>query len=148
MSTLVLMESSPSQPRGADIEAQDERSVSPLLTAASHGKLEAFQALLERGAFVDVVDKNGKSAVYLPAEANHINILKVRIGTCRLKCVCVCMCVVCVCVRACVRASSVRACVRACVHARVCVCMLTPQYTCTCTCTMGVGVAGCETNLG
>ncbi len=101
----------PSQPRGADIEAQDERSVSPLLTAASHGKLEAFQALLERGAFVDVVDKNGKSAVYLAAEANHINILKVRMGTCRLKCVCVSVCVWCVCV-----------CVRACVCVCVCAC--------------------------
>ena len=63
--------------RGADIEALDEDSRTPLLTAAAQGQLDAFQTLLGRGATIDVVDKDGRSAVFLAAKEEHIPILKV-----------------------------------------------------------------------
>ena len=64
-------------PRGAEIDALDEDSFTPLLTAAAHGQTKAFQTLLGRGATIDVVDKDGRSAVFLAAKEEHIPILKV-----------------------------------------------------------------------
>lgn len=62
---------------GADIESVDVDSYTPLMTAAAYGQTLAFKKLLERGARPDVIDKNGKSIVFLAAEYNHVAILKV-----------------------------------------------------------------------
>ena len=61
----------------ANVEAPDENSYTPLLTAIANGESHAFQRLLERGAHIDVVDKDGRSSVFLAAKDNHIPILKV-----------------------------------------------------------------------
>lgn len=48
---------------GANIEAQNEVSETPLMWAAQHGQTEVVRALLERGAAVDVKDKYGNTAL-------------------------------------------------------------------------------------
>ena len=63
--------------RGADIDATDEDQLTPLLVAVIHGSTDAVDALLENGADVHHVDESGRSAVFLAAEHNRINILKV-----------------------------------------------------------------------
>ena len=89
--------------RGANIEALDEKSHTPLLTAVSWSKIEAVKCLLDLGAQIDAIDQFGRSGVFLATKFDSIDILKVL-------CVCVC---VCVCVRVCV-------CVCVCVHACQC----------------------------
>ena len=64
-------------PRGADIEAADTSSCSPLMTAARHGQVLALKTLRHRGAAIDTLDDNGKSCVFLAAEANHVPVLRV-----------------------------------------------------------------------
>ena len=58
----------------------DLHCYSPILTAAESGQAEAFSTLLKfRGAGVlDVVDKDGKSALFLEAESNYLKIIQVR----------------------------------------------------------------------
>ena len=63
--------------RKADIRAADNNSHTPLLTAAANGQVKAFRALLRKGASLDVLDRDGKSVVFVAAEANHVSILKV-----------------------------------------------------------------------
>ena len=63
--------------RGADVDASDQDSCTPLLIAAEFGKKEAFECLLSRHAAIDDVDKDRKSCVFLAAEHNHIHILQV-----------------------------------------------------------------------
>ena len=63
--------------RGADIEGQDEDSNTPLLTAVAYGQKEAMETLLKKKCAVDVVDRNGKSIVFIAAEENQFELLKV-----------------------------------------------------------------------
>ena len=63
--------------RGADITALDEDSYTPLLTAAAHGQAGALKKLLDRGAPVDDLDKDGKSVVFVAAEEDHTDVLQV-----------------------------------------------------------------------
>ena len=58
----------------------DLHCYSPILTAAESGHAEAFLTLLKfRGPGVlDVVDKDGKSALFLAAESNYLKLIKVR----------------------------------------------------------------------
>ena len=78
----------------ANIEALDEKSFTPLLTATAWGKIEAIKCLLDLGAQIDAIDKDGKSSVFWAAKLDSVEILEV--------CVCVCVCVsVCVCVCVC-----------------------------------------------
>lgn len=63
--------------RKADIEAQDDDSYTPLLDAVSYGQQRATEVLLERGAAVDVIDRDGKTIVFIAAEENHVEILEV-----------------------------------------------------------------------
>ena len=63
--------------RKADIEAQDADSYTPLLTAVAYGKTRAMEVLLEQGATMDVIDRDGKSIVFIAAEENHEDILEV-----------------------------------------------------------------------
>ena len=63
--------------RGAEISAADNNSYTPLMTAAANGQVGAFNMLRERGAKLDRLDRDGKTIVFLAAEANHVPILKV-----------------------------------------------------------------------
>ena len=58
----------------------DLHCYSPILTAAESGQAEAILTLLKfRGPRVlDVVDKDGKSALFLAAESNYLKIIKVH----------------------------------------------------------------------
>ena len=67
----------PALSRKADIEAQDVDSYTPLLTAVSYGNTRAMEVLLERKATMDVIDRDGKSIVFIAAEENHEDILEV-----------------------------------------------------------------------
>ena len=62
---------------GADISATDTEARTPLMLATSEGHVEAFVALVERGASIDDVDKNGATVVHMAARANHTNLLAV-----------------------------------------------------------------------
>ena len=88
--------------RGADKEAVDEDSATPLLHAAAWGRSNAVKVLLQGGAQANTVDKDGKSAVYWAAEEGHVDVLNVSqlcVCVCVYVCVCECVCVcVCVCV--------------------------------------------------
>ena len=63
--------------RGADIEAQDIDSYTPLLTAVAYGQREAMESLLKKDCAVDVVDRNGKSILFIAAEENQYELLRV-----------------------------------------------------------------------
>ena len=68
-----------SYPSGANVNARDDDSYTPLLTAASLGEVEAFRALMEDPHVqLDAVDKKGKSAVFLAAEEGHTDVLEVN----------------------------------------------------------------------
>ena len=67
---------------GANIEAKDVDNYTPLLTAAEFGQTEIFRLLLElkpRPASLTVHNMTGKSALFLAAESNHPEIIKVLI---------------------------------------------------------------------
>jgi len=61
------------------MEALDEKSLTPLLTAVSWGKSEAVKCLLDLGAQIDATDKDEKNGVFLATRLNAIDILKVCI---------------------------------------------------------------------
>ena len=71
--------------RGADIEAEDVHSYTPLLTAAEYGQVEGFELLLNKGAMlvdredpdVMVKSKDRKTVLFLAAEHNHPKIIEV-----------------------------------------------------------------------
>lgn len=72
---------------GADIEAEDIHSYTPLLTAAEYGQVKGFEILLKEGAmFVNthgdtatvVKSKDRKTALFLTAEHNHPKIIEVQ----------------------------------------------------------------------
>ena len=70
----------------------DINSYTPILTAAFHGHTKALLVLQERGAKVDVLDKNEKSVLFIAAENNHLETLEVGCrGSCHL---CMCMLIV------------------------------------------------------
>lgn len=66
----------------ANIEARDVDNYTPLLTAAEFGQTEIFRLLLELKpcpASLTVHNMTGKSALFLAAESNHPEIIKVYI---------------------------------------------------------------------
>ena len=73
--------------RGADIEAEDVHSYTPLLTAAEYGQVEGFELLLNKGAMlvdredpdVMVKSKDRKTVLFLAAEHNHPKIIEVHV---------------------------------------------------------------------
>ena len=86
---------------GANKEALDVKSLTPLLTAVSWSKLEAVKCLFELKVQITAIDKDGKSGVFLAAKLNELPILKVLLSSvhmyvCCVLCVCCCCCV-CVC---------------------------------------------------
>ena len=51
------------------------------MTAAANGQVDAFTALRERGARIDVLDRDSKSVAFLAAEGDHDSILTVSRGS-------------------------------------------------------------------
>ena len=47
------------------------------MLAAFEGHVDAFRTLLEKGANIDGVDKNGETIVHLAASGNHVDLLRV-----------------------------------------------------------------------
>lgn len=68
---------------GANIEARDVDNYTPLLTAAEFGQTEIFRLLLQLKprASLHVHNMTGKSALFLAAESNHPEIIKVHVHT-------------------------------------------------------------------
>ena len=108
----------------ANIEALDEKSFTPLLTATAWGKIEAIKCLLDLGAQIDAIDKDGKSSVFWATKLDSVEILEVCACVCVFVCVCVCVCL-CMCVYMCVHV---------CVCVCVCVCAHGRAWVCTCIC--------------
>ena len=65
--------------RGANIESRDKDHYTPLLVAVAQGNKESVDALLNRDANVRVKDSSEKTAVYIAAEENCLNVIKVRV---------------------------------------------------------------------
>ena len=63
--------------RKAPLEKRDRDNYTPLLMAAYSGHAESLDTLLKKGADYEVVDKNDKTAVYLAAEEDKLEALKV-----------------------------------------------------------------------
>ena len=63
----------------ANISATDDDACTPLMLAANEGHVEAFTALLERGAHIYDVDVNGKTVVHIASKKDHVNLLKVGV---------------------------------------------------------------------
>ena len=49
------------------------------MIAASEGHLDAFHALVQRGAAIDDADEDGKTILHLAAQKNHCEVLRVCI---------------------------------------------------------------------
>ena len=67
--------------RGANKEAKDIDYYTPLLTAAEFGQKEAFECLMDDefgpSAEITAQNKDKKSTLFLAAESNHPEIVKV-----------------------------------------------------------------------
>lgn len=63
--------------RGADIDCLDKDNYTPLLVAASEGHKQVVTLLLEKGANLKATDRHDKTAIFLAAEENRVDILKV-----------------------------------------------------------------------
>ena len=64
--------------RGADIECLDKDNYTPLLIAASTGHTAVVELLLKQGANLKAKNTQDKTAIFLAAEENSINTLRVR----------------------------------------------------------------------
>ena len=76
----------------ADIEAKDNDHYTPLLTAAEFGQKEAFECLMsnlkEDGAkMIAVQNKDKKITLFLAAESNHPDLVKVSWYDIYLSCI-------------------------------------------------------------
>ena len=64
---------------GADVEAQDEAALTPLVTAALAGQREAVTLLIQKGADPRGRDGNGFTALHAAAHAGHLDIVQLLI---------------------------------------------------------------------
>ena len=64
--------------RGADIEVKDRDNFTPLLLAACYGHAKAVELLISSGADILAEDKNERTALFLAAEEDRLEVLKVR----------------------------------------------------------------------
>ena len=60
---------------GADVNAKNVESETPLMKAARRGSVECVQALLKRGADSTVRDNEGKSALALAREGGNDDVV-------------------------------------------------------------------------
>lgn len=63
---------------GAPIEAKDKDNFTPLLLAVCYGHAKAVKLLIDKGADISVEDKNDRTAIYLAAEENKLDVLEVH----------------------------------------------------------------------
>ena len=63
--------------RGADIDCFDKDNYTPLLVAASEGHTAVVTLLLDKGANLKVTERHDKTAIFLAAEENRVDTLKV-----------------------------------------------------------------------
>ena len=63
--------------RGADIECLDKDKYTPLLIAARRGHTTVVKLLLERGAKLRVRNTQDRTAIFLAAQENSIDTLRV-----------------------------------------------------------------------
>ena len=63
--------------RKAPLEKKDKDNYTPLLMAAYTGNADIVDLLLRKGADYEAVDKNDKTAIYLAAEEDKADALKV-----------------------------------------------------------------------
>ena len=67
--------------RGADVSACDKEKCTPLILAAKEGHVEAFAALLERGASIEDIDHHRNTVVHIASVEDHRDLLSVSIIT-------------------------------------------------------------------
>lgn len=63
--------------RGADIDCFDKDNYTPLLVAASEGHTAVVTLLLQKGANLKVTERHDKTAIFLAAEENRVDTLRV-----------------------------------------------------------------------
>lgn len=61
--------------QGANIEAANEEGMTPLLVAASQGRVRELQMLLERGANVEAVNEEGRTPLLVAASQGYVKVL-------------------------------------------------------------------------
>lgn len=61
---------------GANMNSYDEEDITPLMAAASQGRLEIVELLLDWGADVNAVDRNGANAFFQAYSAGHRNVAR------------------------------------------------------------------------
>lgn len=64
--------------RGANIESCDKNNFTPLLSAACEGHTLVVTGLLKRGANQKAEDIHNKTAIFMAAEENCVETLKVK----------------------------------------------------------------------
>ncbi len=62
--------------RGANVNGNDDEDITPLLAAASLGRLDVVQLLLDRGADVNAVDRSGANAFFRAYSAGHQDVAR------------------------------------------------------------------------
>ena len=67
--------------KGANIEARDRYSSTPLMWAARHGKKEAIEVLLKHNANIEAVDKGGKTALDYAKSNEHKEIIQLLLSS-------------------------------------------------------------------
>ncbi|KAH9498505.1 Transient receptor putative cation channel sub A member 1 [Bulinus truncatus] len=67
------------------INKRDKDNYTPLLLAAFYGNVETVDLLLRKGADYTAVDKYDKTAIFLAAEKNHLNVLTKLLADPRVK---------------------------------------------------------------
>ena len=68
---------------GASLKITDIHCYTAILTAVENGQVEAFHVLLKFDrAGIDVVNKDGKTALFLAAESNNLKIIEASSLTC------------------------------------------------------------------
>ena len=65
----------------------DVDKYTPLLTAAEFGRVGCLKVLLKYNACPKVQNRDGKNAVFLAAESDHLDIVKVRISNLSFICI-------------------------------------------------------------
>jgi len=64
--------------KGVDVNAAHEvHGMTPLMRACWYGRMETVKVLLENGASIDAVNKEGKAAMDIAAERGHDEIMVV-----------------------------------------------------------------------
>ena len=71
--------------RGANIEARDKDNYTPLLVAVAQGNELSVSALLEHDADIRVKESSDKSAIFIAAQENCVDVLQVR-RMCKIVC--------------------------------------------------------------